>query len=144
MGGRSRVPETQLPQMPCSLSLCFALTLSFPLTGDQWPASGVTAVHHALPARGDHWPPNARPPPSVSSPNPPALATGDQPVPRLSENRPWLGRFWRKDGRTLGRNHACTVSFELLYFFKLNTHLESSLTMLKFLIKHKLGFLGLG
>ena len=56
-------------------SLCFALTLSLPLTGDQWPASGINAVRHASLAREDHrFPPQRastsaqKPPPPPSSP----------------------------------------------------------------------------
>ena len=99
------------------------------------------AWSHRLP----HRPTSHTPCSPISGLNPPLMAAGDQPVPRLSENRPWLGRFWRKDSRTLGRNYVCTVSFELLYSFKLNPHLESSLIMLKLLRNCELGFwVGLG
>ena len=141
-------PQTLLNQKtrpdPPSLSTRRPLSLSRPSLSSAFPLL-LPPPHASMEPPSPHRPTSHTPCSPISGLNPPLMAAGDQPVPRRSANRPWLGRFWRKDSRTLGRNCVCTVSFELLYSLKLNPHLESSLIMLKLLRNCELGFwVGLG
>jgi len=49
---------SQAPRDPQPTSLSTFASLSFSLTGNHWPPSGITVVRHASPARqGGHWSP---------------------------------------------------------------------------------------